>query len=113
MKTFIIELENVSSEKQRDLIGFILTVGLNFRKINQVKGDKTSKVLFLEVESRSEEIALKSFLKQSEISSAITIEKSGKVISNGKLSGKFLPVISEVSEYFLDDSTGKKFNIVR
>jgi hypothetical protein len=113
MKTLIINIDTISSDKQKDLLGFILTTGLNFRKINEVKSGVNSKVLFVETETRAEEIAFKSFLSKNDICMPVSIERGNKAILEGKNLGTFTLLTNDAETYFQDVSTGKKFTIVR
>ena len=67
MKTFFIDLDSLSPEKFKQLIGFILTTGLSFRKIDLVKSEKVNSTLVVETETRAEERSFNEFLKRNEI----------------------------------------------
>jgi hypothetical protein len=115
MKTFFIDLDILSSEIFRELLGFTLTVGLNFRKIDFVKDDKSSRVLVIEVETKAEEKALDEFLKLKDIDKPITVLSDNKATIGTKTIGTFKILGSGAlaEAFYLDKTTGKKFVIVR
>lgn len=114
MKTFIINLDEISSEKFREVIGFILVVGLNFRKVDLVKDDKTISSLIVEVETKAEEKSFSDFLNKNDISTPITILSNNNATIGLKVIGKFkqLGENAKSSTYYQDKSTGRKFVIV-
>jgi len=114
MKTFIINLDEISSEKFREVIGFILRVGLNFRKIDLVKDEKTLSNLVVEVETKAEEKSFSDFLKKNDISKPITILSNNNATIGLKVIGKFkqLGDNAKANVYYQDKSTGRKFVIV-
>lgn len=112
MKTFLIELDNISPEVFKELMGFILTVGLNFRKIDKMESSGTGKTLFVELATKSEEKALNEFLDKQGIPKPIVIGNANKAILDGKKIGTF-SAVNDVSAEYLDKSTGRKFSIVR
>ena len=112
MKTFIVDLGRLSPEVNKELLGFVLTVGLNFRKIDRKL--TAEKVLFIEAETRAEEKALKEFLSKNDIHGIMTIGNANKVDLNGESVGVFSSVKETISDdYYFDNATGKKFAIVR
>jgi hypothetical protein len=114
MKTFFVDLDTLSSETFREVIGFILTVGLNFRKIDLIKLDKAYRVLVIECASKAEERGLKSFLEKHKVSEPIVIDGTNKANLGFKRLGALKQVgTRQVSDYYLDKTTGKKFIIER
>jgi hypothetical protein len=114
MSTFIINLDELSSEKFREIIGFILRVGLNFRKIDLVKDDKTSSSLIVEVETKTEEKSFSDFLNKNDVHNPMNILSDNNVTIGLKVIGKFkqLGENAKSSTYYQDKSTGRKFVIV-
>ena len=112
MKTFLIDLDNISPEVFKELMGFILTVGLNFRKLDRKIESGLGKTLFVELATKSEEKALNEFLDKQGISKPIVIGNANKANLEGKKIGTF-SAVSDVGAEYLDKSTGKKFSIVR
>lgn len=115
MKTFIIDIDALTPELFKDLIGFILSRGINFRKIELVSGDKIGQSLVVEFSSRSEETALKEFLKEQGISSPIVLGNGNKATLDGKKLGVFSQVreVSGLPSYWLDRTSGKKFALLQ
>lgn len=114
MKTFFVDLDNLSSETFREVIGFILTVGLNFRKIDLIKADKAYRVLVIECSSKAEERGLKSFLDKHKVSEPIVIDSTNKANLGFKRLGALKQLgTKQVNDFYLDKSTGKKFIIER
>ena len=115
MKTYFIDLDSLSSEIFKELLGFTLTVGLKFRKIDLIKDDKASRVLVLEIETKAEEKALNEFFKQREVDRPITVLSNNKATIGLKTIGTFKQLGKDaISEaFYLDKTTGKKFVIVR
>ena len=113
MNTYLIDLDNLNSDLCKELIGFILTVGLPFRKIDKHVESKTGRTLVVELETKTEEKALKAFIQEHNISNVMTIKNNLNVVLEGKTIGSFKQVISPIGEHYLDNSTGKKFSIVR
>lgn len=115
MKTFFIDLDSLSSDVFRDLLGFILTVGLNFRKIELVKDNSTSRTLVVETASRAEEKALNEFLTRNEVEKPISILANNKATVGLKTIGvlKQLGKNATAEMYYLDKSTGKRFIITK
>jgi hypothetical protein len=112
MKTFFIDLDNLSSENFREVIGFILTVGLNFRKIDLIKDEKTSRVLVIECQTRAEERAFKLFLDKHNVLEPVIIDNLNKATIGFKRLGTIKQVGSrQVSSFYLDKSSGKRFII--
>jgi len=105
MKTFLIDLDGISPEVFKELIGFILTAGLNFRKLDQRIESRTGRTLFVEVETRAEEKALKEV-------SPIIIKNENKAVLDGKIIGTFCQT-NRGDNCYVDNLTGKKFTIVR
>jgi hypothetical protein len=113
MKTYLIDLDGINSESFKNLMGFILTVGLNFRKLDQKTESGTGRALFVELLTKREETALKEFLEGEGIVAPIIIGKENKAILSGKKLGKFTLIDNPIGTYYQDSSTGKKFSIVR
>lgn len=113
MKTFLIDLDGLAPEIFKELMGFILTIGLNFRKVDQRTESGTGRTLFVELATKSEEKALKEFLSKQNIASPIVIGNENKASLNGKSIGIFSQVNQVDGNYYLDTTTGKKFAIVR
>jgi hypothetical protein len=114
MKTFFVDLDTLSSETFREVIGFILTVGLNFRKIDLIKSDKAYRILVIECASKAEERGLKSFLEKHKVSEPIVIDSTNKANLGFKRLGALKQVgARQVSDFYLDKTTGKKFIIER
>jgi hypothetical protein len=111
MKTYLIDLDNLNLDLSKELVGFILTVGLNFRKVDRFKDSKTGRTLVVELTTIAEDKALKDFLGRKGISSPITVKKDMLAVLSGKKIGIFKQVL-ESDDYYLDSSTGKKFSIV-
>ena len=112
MKAFIIDINGLSNDSSKELMGFVLTIGLNFRKIdNSLSG----RVLIIELSSKVEENALKQFLANNNIRQKVTIGNENRAIIDGKRAGVFTLVKSTdgLSEFYSDNSTGKKFTIVK
>lgn len=114
MKTFFIDLDSLSPETFKSLMGFVLVVGFKFRKIDLVRGEKTSSTLVVETETRGEEKGFNDFLKKNEIESPITILSNNNATIGLKVIGKLkqLPSEKTSSAFYLDKSTGKRFVIV-
>lgn len=114
MKTFFIDLETLSQENNKTLLGYVLTQGLKFRKIDLVKNDISSKVLVVETETIAESKAFSEFLAKNEIPVPITILPNNKAViglkSIGKL--KLLGENAKSNAYYLDKTTNKKLVIV-
>lgn len=115
MKTFIIDLDSLSNDLFKELLGFIHTIGVSFRKVNNVVNDKVGQSLVVETSSRHEEKALKEFLVKQGISSPIVIGNANKANLEGKKLGVFCQVNSTegLNSYYLDKNTGKKFSIIQ
>ena len=112
MRTFLINLDIVNEELQKEILGFILTKGIKFKKLDKVNDKQVKKALFLEPENKTEESNLKEFMKKNDIVS-LTILDSAKVLDGIKTIGK-LKILKGVSEnYYLDKITGKKFIITK
>lgn len=102
MKTYIINDE-------KEVLGHAITHGLAFRRVNKVNEEKTSKVLFLEVSTVSEDKALKELLNELNLI-PIVIGNKNEASQNGKKVGVFKQVESNEGTY-LDNTTGKRFSI--
>jgi hypothetical protein len=113
MKTLILDLTSLEKEVSRNVLGFLLTIGLNFRKVNKIENDQTKDVLFIEIESSREEKALKNILAENKILNYLIIGKDNQVKDGSKKLGSFKLVSDINSNGFLDKTTGKKFQIVR
>jgi hypothetical protein len=77
--------------------------------VNKVNEEKTSKVLFLEVSTVSEDKALKELLNELNLI-PIVIGNKNEASQNGKKVGVFKQVESTEGTY-LDNTTGKRFSI--
>jgi hypothetical protein len=113
MRTFIVDLDTLSSENFRNLIGFTLRVGLNFRKIDSIDKDKTSQLMLIETSTKAEEKALSDLFDRLEIEKPRTILPNNKVTHGLKVLGTFKQLAKESNRdvFYLDKSTGKKFVI--
>lgn len=112
MKTFFIDLDNLASDNFKQVIGFVLTVGLNFRKIDLIKEKVSSRVLVVECESKAEEKAFKSFLDKHSVVDVVIVDNSNKAVLGTKKVGSLKQVGSrEVSNFYLDKTSGRKFII--
>jgi hypothetical protein len=110
MKTIFIDL-NILPETSKDLLGFVLSQGYNFRKIEQVIGEKAFPVLVVEAGNKSEEKALNAFLKQAKVSINLMVENDNKAGLKGKKLGVLLETKEILPSYYRDKSTGKKFYV--
>jgi hypothetical protein len=113
MRTFIIDLDGLNSETFKELMGFVLTIGLNFRKLDQRKESGTGRTLFVETATKSEEKALKEFLAKSNAANPIVIGNANKAVIGTNNLGIFTLDEKAVDNFYLDNTTGKKFTIVR
>jgi hypothetical protein len=113
MKTYLIDLDGINPDTFKNLMGFILMIGLNFRKLDQKTESGTGRTLFVELATKSEEKALKEFLDKEAIASPIIIGNANKANLEGKKLGVFSAVTSPIGTYYQDNKTGKKFAIVR
>jgi hypothetical protein len=114
MKTFFIELDGMTLDNNRDLLGFILTVGLKFRKIESIGEFLIAKTLVVETETLTESRALNEFFTKRGMISPIIISAQNKATKSGKTIGnlKLLGDKANASSYYLDKTTGKKLVIV-
>ena len=112
MKTYIIDLYGINSETFKEIMGFTLTVGLNFRKLDQKTESGTGRTLFIELATKSEETALKAFLERQGIAAPIIVGNANKASLDGKKLGVFSIVNDSAGNYYQDKTTGKKFSIV-
>ena len=113
MKTYLIDLDGINPETFKTLMGFVLTVGLNFRKLDQKTESATGRTLFIETLTKREEMALKAFLDKEAIAAPIIIGNDNKANLEGKKLGIFSVVNNPIGTYYQDNKTGKKFAIVR
>jgi hypothetical protein len=113
MKTYLIDLDGIDSEIFKILMGFVLTIGLNFRKVDQKTESGTGRTLFVELATKGEETALKTFLEKQSITPPIIIGNANKANLAGKTLGVFSLVEDPKGNYYQDKTTGKKFAIVR
>jgi hypothetical protein len=111
MKTIFIDLD-ILPETKKDLLGFLLTQGYNFRKVEFISQLQKSQTIVIECGNKREELALNAFLNQAKVSITLMVENSGKAGLKGKKLGTFkeLSGVVETSHY-LDKSTGKRFAI--
>lgn len=113
MKTFLIDLDCLTEDVFKSLIGFVLSRGYAFRKIDLVGSAKVGKTLVVEPTLKSEETALKAFLAETGIASPILVDNAGKAKLEGKNIGVFCQVKSTdgLASFWLDKTSGKKFTI--
>jgi len=112
--TFLVNLDEITMDTCKELIGFILTIGLNFRKIDRRLDDKTEKILFIETETEKEKNALSDFLYNLEMSEITKIDNENKVFLNEARIGIFKRMENEIKgDHFVDLSTNKKFKIIK
>jgi hypothetical protein len=112
MKTFLVDLDGLATDIFKDVMGFTLTTGLNFRKIDQRMESGTGRTLIIETETKIEERVLKDFLLKHNVT-PIIIGSANKASLDGKKLGIFKQVTGDnLSNFYLDTSTGKKFSIV-
>jgi hypothetical protein len=107
----LIDLDNISPELFKELMGFVLTAGLNFRKLDQKTESGTGRTLFVELASKAEEKALTGVLTKLGLPEQITIGTSNKASLGGKKLGIFGLDNSNNAKY-IDKTTGKRFSIV-
>jgi len=110
LKTILIDLDTLLAETKKELLGFVMERGYNFRQIDFV-GAKTSKTLVVEAGNKSESLALNAFLKRAKVSVSLVIGNGNKAGIGGSKLGTFkeTSAIGLDSGYWLDKSTGKKF----
>lgn len=115
MKTYIIDLDVLTPNLFRDLIGFVLSRGLNFRKIDLVSSGNVGQSLVIELANKSEETLLKTFLNDLDLASPIILGNGNKATIDGKKIGVFSQVreVSSYPSYWVDRSSGKKFALVQ
>ena len=111
MKTAIIDLDNISSELFKELMGFTLTAGLNFRKLDQKTESGTGRALFIDLATKEEEKALNELLTKLGITPPVLIGNENKASLDGKKIGVFARVEIEKAKY-IDKTTGRSFSIV-
>lgn len=112
MSTFILDLSKLDQQVIKEILGFSLTVGLNFKKLNLVDLEITKDVLFVETETKAEEKSLKKLLNDLNVSNDI-INANNKVVSNNKRLGVFLKTKDNTKPFFVDKTTGNTFKIVK
>ena len=111
MKTIFIDL-NILPEISKELLGFLLTQGYNFRKVEFISQLQRSQTIVIECGNKREEKALNAFLKRVKVSIALMVENSGKAGLKGKKLGRFTELSGNVKvSHYLDKSTGKRFAI--
>jgi hypothetical protein len=113
MKTYLIVLDGINPETFQGLMGFILVIGLNFRKLDQKTESGTGRTLFVELVTKSEETALKTFLDKQGVPVPVIIGNANKASLGGKKLGVFSSIETPIGSYYQDKTTGKKFAIVR
>lgn len=106
MKTFIIELKDVNQDICKDILGSILTVGLNFRKIDD---SNNNKVLFVETETLKEQKFLSGLLKDYLIFFKV-INSKNEVFEEASIIGKFQEC--KGSDFIYQDKTNNKRFII-
>jgi hypothetical protein len=107
MKTIFIDI----AENRKEISGFLLTNGYNFRQVDFVEGTAISKVCIVEAGNKREEAALKAFIKEAKLSVRLVVEKSGKAGLKGKKLGTFTEG-KFLGGYYLDKTTGKTYGVV-
>jgi ABC-type nitrate/sulfonate/bicarbonate transport system substrate-binding protein len=80
--------------------------------VDFVQNDKSSKVFVVEAGTKRDEKALKAFIQEAKASVCLVVEKSGKAGLKGKKLGTFKEVDSVSQNYWLDKTTGKKYEVV-
>ncbi len=111
MKTIFIDL-NILPEISKELLGFLLTQGYNFRKVEFISQLQKSQTIVIECGNKRDELALNKFLKQAKVSISLMVESSGKAELKGKKLGNFKELSGDVViSHYLDKSTGKKFAV--
>ena len=114
MRTIFLDITTLDKEIIRDLMGFTLTVGLNFRKVNFIEKDNTIKdLLLIETETRKEEKALKDKLMTLNIPEMMSSNDKNEIIKDKKRIGILTLNNNSENNYILDKSTGRKFSVVR
>lgn len=113
MKTYIIDLDAITTDIFKSLIGFVLSRGLAFRKIDIISSGKVGQSIVIELANKAEETLLKQFLGELGIASPIVIDNAGKAKLDGKNIGLFSQVrdINGLASFYLDRTSGKKFAI--
>jgi hypothetical protein len=107
MKTIFIDI----ADNRKEVSGFLLTNGYNFRQIDFVQGDKSNKVFVVEAGKGKDEKALKAFIQEAKASVRLVVEKSGKAGKDGKKLGVFKEG-QFLGGYYLDKTTGKTYGVV-
>lgn len=115
MKTFLIDTDSLSPQIFRELLGFVLQSGLNFRKIDLVKDKVIGGTLVVETSNKNEEKSLNEFLELSDIEKPISILSNNKATVGIKVLGTFKQLGKDNKEkfYYQDRSTGKCFIITK
>lgn len=114
MRTTFLDITTLDKEIIRDLMGFILTVGLNFRKVNFIEKDNTIKdLLLIETESRKEEKALKDKLMTLSIAEMMSSNDKNELTKGKKRIGVLTLNSESENNHILDKSTGRKFSVVK
>lgn len=107
MKTIFIDI----ADNRKELSGFLLSNGYNFRQVDFVQGNEKSKIFVVEAGNKREEKALKAFIQQTKVSVRLVVESSGKAGIGGKKLGVFKEGLF-LGGYYLDRSTGKTYGVV-
>jgi hypothetical protein len=107
MKTIFIDI----ADNRKEISGFLLSNGYNFRQIDFISDDKNSKIFVVEAGNKREERALKAFILQAKASVRLVVENGNKAGLKGKKLGIFQELLTpfESSVYYLDRTTGKKY----
>lgn len=115
MKTIIIDLDALTPHLFKEIVGFVLRTGLNFRKIDFVTQGKTSQSLVVELATKGEEKALNAFLKAQGIATPITVKNDNKAVLGRNKLGTFCQVqnVDGLASYWLDRTSGKKFALIQ
>jgi hypothetical protein len=111
MNTHVIDLDGISPEVFKELMGMVLTIGLNFRKLDKKSESGTGRALFVETLSKAEEKALNDFISSNGLNSPIVISENKDALKDDKKLGVFGLDESDLA-MFVDKTTGKRFSIV-
>jgi hypothetical protein len=109
IKTYLLNSEN----QDQQILGFLLTSGLNFKKVDLVTNDKSNSVFFVETTNSQDEKNINSFVKENDLQKPKTILSNNKVTNGLKVIGTFKKLGDKAKRdiYFLDKSTNNKFVI--
>lgn len=115
LKTYLIDIDALQNESFKELVGFVLTIGLAFRKIDLISGENTGQCLVIELATKGEETALRRFLNDVGAASPIVIKNDNKATLDGKKLGYFSQVrdVTSFASYYVDKTSGKKFALIQ